>query len=76
MMIDGEHVRLWERAEAWEARAKTRETRASMADMGLRRVGAVARSLAVELVTIRVDLLLGFLRVEIEVPCIVNTEEG
>lgn len=75
MVIDSEHVRLWERAEAWEARARTKETRASKADIGLRRGGAVARSVAVELVMIERDLL-EFLGVEIEVPCIVKTEEG
>lgn len=75
MVVDSEHVRLWERAEAWEARARTRETRASKADIGLRRGGAVARSGAVELVIIERDPL-GFVGVEIEVPRIVNTEEG
>lgn len=62
MRIDVKHLRLWEREEAWEARARTRDTRASRADMALRRGG----SLAVELVMIENELL-GFLGVEIEV---------
>jgi hypothetical protein len=62
MRIDVKNLRLWEREEAWEARARTRETRASRADMALRRGG----SLAVELVMIENELL-GFLGVEIEV---------
>lgn len=62
MRIDAKHLRLWEREEAWEARARTRETRASKADMALRRGG----SLAVELVMIENEVF-GFLGVEIEI---------
>jgi hypothetical protein len=63
MRIDAKHLRLWEREEAWEARARTRETRASRADMALRRGG----SLAVELVMIENELLGFLLGVEIEI---------
>lgn len=52
----------WEREEAWEARAKTREIRASRADMVLRRCVGV-----VELVVMIESDLLGFLGVEVEV---------
>lgn len=54
------HLRRWETAEAWVARAATREIRASRADMVLLRCGGdgavAARSVAMEIVV----SLLGF----------------
>lgn len=69
MVIDFEHLRRWETEEAWEARARTRETRASSADMVLRCRG----SLAADLEMIESDLRRSLV-VEIEVVGRVNSD--